>query len=134
MALNIKTGQGGVRRRRNEEIVALVSSLGKLQREGVPFVFTDRHAYLVTAQFSGDLADLSHLPWQHLRERDFRRDPNDPEKMERYQAEALAWQHVPASALLGVACVNELVAADLNATVENAGAPLRVYTRPNWYF
>lgn len=61
MLYNIKTGYGGIRRRPNEEIVILVSSLHTLGKMGVPFVFTDRHAYLAAAQFSSDLADLNRL-------------------------------------------------------------------------
>lgn len=133
MAYNIKTG-AGVRKRGNDEIVTLVTSLHKLQEAGVPFVFTDRHALLAATRFSTDIRDLAQLPWPQFQARDFRRDPNDPEKMERYQAEALAWQHVPTSALLGVACVSDLVAADLNAIVAQTGVPLKVAARPQWYF
>ena len=49
MFLNIKTGFNGVRQRPLDEIVIFVSSLTRLHTDGVPFLFTDRHAYLMTA-------------------------------------------------------------------------------------
>ena len=88
MFLNIKTGFNGVPQRPLSEIVIFVSSLPKMRSERVPFLFMDRHAYLATAQFSDDLARLSWIDWEMLRRRNFRRDPEDPAKVERYQAEA----------------------------------------------
>jgi hypothetical protein len=61
MLLNINTGHHGIRRRGNDEIVILVSSLYTLQELDVPFLFTDRHAYLANADFSSDLSQLSRI-------------------------------------------------------------------------
>jgi hypothetical protein len=61
MMLNIKTGYGGVSQVPNEEILIFVSSLRKLTELGLPFVFTDRHAYLKAANFYSDLADLENI-------------------------------------------------------------------------
>jgi ssDNA thymidine ADP-ribosyltransferase, DarT len=86
MLYNIKTGYG-VPKQSLEDIVILVSSLKKLQANQVSFVFSDRHAYLKTAQFSDDLRDLNRIIWPVLQVRDFKRDDSD--KFEKYQAEAL---------------------------------------------
>src|ERR1043166_8185164 len=55
MLLNIKTGYNGMRQTPMPDIAILISSLPKLLEQGVPFVFTDRHAYVAAAQFSSDL-------------------------------------------------------------------------------
>jgi hypothetical protein len=73
------------------DIVILVSSLRHLVKKDIPFVFTDRHAYLRTAQFSNDLGDLDRIIWPSLQERDFKRD--DTDKVDKYQAEALVHKH-----------------------------------------
>jgi hypothetical protein len=49
MLFNIKTGWGGVQQVPQREIVICVSSLRTLAERGIPFVFTDRHAYLEAA-------------------------------------------------------------------------------------
>jgi ssDNA thymidine ADP-ribosyltransferase, DarT len=134
MLYNIKTGYGGIRRRPNEEIVILVSSLIALEGSGVQFIFTDRHAYLEAAQFFSDRADLSRVDYGLLRRRDFRRDPEDPGKVERYQAEALVHRSMPVSALLGVACYAEQVARELEAEASELDLNPKIVVRPDWYF
>ena len=111
MLYNIKTGYGDIRQRSNEEIVILVSSLLALEDHGVRYVFTDRHAYLATASFFNDrMTSLRQVDFELLQRRDFKREEkSDPGKMERYQAEALAFGQIPVSALLGLACYTETV-------------------------
>lgn len=134
MLYNIKTGWG-ITRRQNREIVILVSSLQKLTDYGVGFVFTDRHAYLTAAQFSSNPSDLANrIDWRILQERDFARDPNDPGKFERYQAEVLPHSHVPVEALMGIACYGSAEEAKIRELVQNAGIQLPVATRPGWFF
>jgi len=134
MMLNIKTGYGGIRQQRNEDIVIRVSSLEKLQAEGVPFVFSDRHAYLQTARFFTDRTSLDQIDWGLLQRRDFKRDPEKPEKVERYQAEALVRNQVPVEALLGVACFNETASARINDDRIATGRAIQSVITPGWYF
>lgn len=134
MLLNIKTGHNGIRQRGNDEILILVSTLYKVRDHPLNFLFSDRHAYLQTAVFSSDLVGLSAIDWAILQNSDFKRDTDDLGKFERYQAEALIYQHMPIGALVGIACVNEAVAAQLRAQVAAAGADLKVAVTPGWYF
>jgi len=134
MMLNIKTGYGGVPRQANADIVIMVSSIAKLQKANVPFVFSDRHAYLNTARFSSNPADLSWIGWDMLAARDFRRDPNDPSKFERYEAEALVRTRMPADALIGVACYSDAVTQESARVLTEAGLTVQARTRPGWYF
>lgn len=136
MLLNIKTGYGGLKQTPMPDIVITVSSLRILAEQNIPFVFTDRHAYLRTADdsYSNNLADLDRIDWKILQARDFRRDPNDPGKLERYQAEALVHRHVPIAALAGIGCHGPAQEARLGELVQNAGLSLKVIARPNWFF
>jgi hypothetical protein len=134
MLLNIKTGHGGMRQTPMSDIVFLVSSLPKVAEQGLQFVFTDRHAYLAAAEFSNDLKDLSRVDWKILQARDFKRDPDDPGKFERYQAEALIHRHLPISGLAGIACREAAQEASLSRQLEEAGISLKVVHKPNWYF
>ena len=134
MLLNIKTGYNGIRQTPMQDIAILVSSLHKLIELGVSFVFSDRHAYLATAQMSGDLADLNRIDWALLRSRDFKRDPNDFGKVERDQAEALAYRHVPVGALLGIACHNAGCETRVKELLEHSEDKVNVVVRPDWYF
>jgi hypothetical protein len=135
MLLNITTGWGGIRQRANEEIVFLVSSLHSLIERDVQFVYSDRHAYLAAATYSSDVQQLASLvSFELLRAGDFRRDPEAPDRAERYQAEALVYQHLPCRALSGVACYTEAVKARIESWVAERGITLPVRARREWYF
>lgn len=110
------------------------TSLHKLQADGVKFLFSDRHAFLTTAQFSSDLDDLDRIDWAILQNRSFSRDPEDPGKVERYQAEALVHKHLPLDSLDGIVCNSELVEADLKTEIAKRGLTLTTAQRPSWYF
>lgn len=133
MMKNIHSGRG-VQQRRNEEIVILVSSLHHVKSLGLPFVFTNAHAYPDWADYYSDLAQLGEIDWGLLQRRDFKRDPDDPQKMERYQAEALVFQHLPIQGILGVVCYTEKLQQEIEQQTLSRGLKLSVYARTGWYF
>ena len=133
MLYNVITGYNDITQRSNDEIVILVSSLQTLVDLDRQFVFTDRHAYLNYANFYSDLTDLDKLDWESLQARDFRRDPEDPGKFERYQAEALVYRHLPHDSLLGVACHSDAVKTELEEQITLGGQP-PIKVRSDWYF
>ncbi|WP_299686772.1 DUF4433 domain-containing protein [uncultured Vibrio sp.] len=134
MLKNIQSGWGGIKKRDNSEIVILVSSLKNIDKQGIPFVFTDSHAYYMWSSFYDDLSDLDKIDWEIIQKRDFKRDADDPAKFERYQAEALIHNHVPVEALVGMACFSDDVKQYLEQLVQKSGHSLQVVTRPGWYF
>ena len=137
MFYNLKTGWRGIRQRSNDEILIFFSSLPslhKLHAMGLPFLFTDRHAYLEAAQTFSDLARLDQIDWGILQRRDFKRDPDDLGKVERYEAEALVHKHMPVAALLGIVCYSDSVASGVHPHVEQRGLAVPVTVNPTWYF
>jgi hypothetical protein len=134
MLRNISTGWGGVRQWNNEEIVILVSSLRRISAQGGFFLFTDSHAYYRWANFYSDLADLDKIDWPLLQTRDFRHDPEDPAKFERYQAEALIYRHLPIDGLLGIMCYTEDLKRTIERQVQARNLSLSVHVRTEWYF
>jgi hypothetical protein len=133
MLLNIKTGFNGVTRRTMDEIAILVSSLREIHKQGIQFVFTDRHAYLQTAEFHNDLDELDCIDWRGLQARDFKRDPEDPGKVERYQAEALIHRHVPVTAIEGIICYRMAQQTKIETDCGNLKLATKVLCRPGWY-
>ncbi len=134
MLYNICTGYGGVRQLAKHEIVFVVSSLQKLSQMGLRFVFTDSHAYGAESEFYSDLDRLDRIDWQVLRSNDFRSDPEDPGKKGRYQAEALAYRHVPVEAFLGVACYDDRAQGRVANDARAAGVTIPIKVMSNWYF
>ncbi|MBC6437037.1 MAG: DUF4433 domain-containing protein [Rhodobacteraceae bacterium] len=137
MMYNIKTGHGSTRHVSNAQIVIMVSSLRTLVQNGLPIVFTDRHAYLQTARFFTAPDDPGKIDREILQRRDFRRDDNDPGKMERYQAEALVYRHLPVGQLQGIVCHSKTEQGTLEQQQQQrgeAGHQPRIVAWPGWYF
>lgn len=130
MLYNIKTGYS-VPQQQMSDILVLVSSLYKLQEMALPFVFTDRHAYLRTAQFSNNLSNLDWIVWDVLQRRDFSR--SDTDRFEKYQAEALVHNIAPINSLLGIVCYNDDVKGMVELKAEQYGADIKVVSQPKWY-
>src|SRR5262249_19809970 len=126
MLLNIKTGRNGVVKRPMADIAILVTSLPRLVSDGVPFIFTNKHAHMQTRDYFRDVADLDKIDWAIIQRRDFHRDPEDPEKLERYQAEALVYRHLPVSSLIGIACYGQPECQRVREATEEAGLSIRV--------
>lgn len=133
MMKNIHSGWG-VPQRRNEEIVILVSSLPHIQQLGLPFVFTNAHAYPDWTNYYSDLAQLGEIDWGLLQRRDFKRDADDPRKMERYQAEALIHRHLPVQGILGIVCYTDALKQSIEQAIQARNLTLQVYARTGWYF
>jgi hypothetical protein len=133
MMLNIHTGYN-VKQVPNEEIVILVSSLHRIAELGIEFVFTDQHAYPVAASYFTDLNDLDRVDWDLLNRRDFKHDPDDPGKKERYQAEALIWKHLPAEGLLGICSYADAVDAGIRTELAERNIQIQTIVQKGWYF
>lgn len=134
MLFNIRTGYGGVKQLPMADIAMLVSSVRKLAELGLPFVLTDRHAYLNTAEYSNDLSGLERIDWTILQARDFRRDAENPGKIERYQAETLVHGHAPLTALEAVVCHGPAQKQHLDAHRISGGFSVDLLVKPDWYF
>jgi hypothetical protein len=133
MMMNIHSGRSVIKRE-NDEIVILVSSLHRIKNLALPFVFTNAHAYPDWTNYYSDLENLEEIDWNLLQNRDFRRDPDDPRKVERYQAEALIYQHLPVEGLLGIICYNEELKSKLETQIARMNLELSVHVRKRWYF
>ena len=134
MAYKIHTGNGGLRQRANSEIVIMVSSLRDLSSRNVTAVFSDRHAFLSTAQFFTSLGDLDKIDWNRLQRRKFHKDYENPEPFERYQAEALVHRHLPVEHLKGIVCFSENGQRTLTNRAEEEGLDVKILAHPKWYF
>lgn len=133
MLLNIKTGRG-VPAVPMDKIVIMASSVHRLVELAIPFVFTDRHAYLADASFFRTLAELDRIDWDILARSDFKRSEEDIDKKARYEAELLVHRHLPISAVTGLVCSTESLAALCTTCLATAGAELPVAVKPAYFF
>ena len=134
MLFNIKTGYGGVPQVPNDDIVIFVSSLRQVAELGLRFVFTNQHAYPLAAEYFSSLANLGQVDWPLIQSKNFKHDPEDPGKKERYQAEALIHRHLPVTALIGIGCHSKAAEARLQPELRRRNLTSKLVVQPNWYF
>ncbi len=133
MLYNIVSGYRGLRQRARSEIVVIASSLNTLEAASLEYVVADRNATLLNASIKAGRTLLSELPWELWKAHDFQRDPNDPEKVERYQAEALVHRHLPASAITAIITYDPATQATVRQQVSDADLEIPVYVQSSWY-
>lgn len=133
MMYNIHTGYN-VPQVANEDILIFTSSLSRISELNIPFVFTDQHAYTMMANYFTDLSDLNKIDWDLLNRKDFKHDPDDPGKKERYQAEALVWKHLPLDAVLGICSFTDQVDESIKEHLAQRHLNVRTIVKREWYF
>lgn len=118
---------------KQEEIIYMISSVEKVQELGLPFLFTDRHAYLQHKRVFNNLGDLNQLSWQVIKDNTWHQQYSDMKK-ELKQAEFLIHKHVPVKALLGIVVQNEEIANIVNGKIQETGINLQVVVKPHFYY
>jgi ssDNA thymidine ADP-ribosyltransferase, DarT len=134
MHYNIHTGYNGLKKMPKADLAFVVSSLPRVAELGIPFVFTNGHAFTQDTDFYNDLTNLDVIDWALLRAGDFRRSEDDPSKLQRYQAEAMVHRHLPVEAILGIACSGDGPLAHLRSLPTPKSATVKLQALPNWYF
>jgi ssDNA thymidine ADP-ribosyltransferase, DarT len=116
-----------------QEIVYLVSTAEQIALLNIPFVFTDRHAYLQHKTVYNELTDLANLNWNIIKDETWFQGYTALRK-EVKQAEFLVYQHLPVNALLGLVCHNDQIANFVRIEIGHANLNLQVIVKPEYYY
>jgi len=134
MLLGLVRGGQSVDKRPVEEVVMLVTRLRFVEEAGIPFCFTDRHAYLNDAQYFSDASELHNLRWDLFQQSDFAHSQEEPDKGSYYQAEALIHQHVPFDLIKGVYVGSEKTLGLVDSMLEQSDASPHTEVKLGWFF
>lgn len=129
MMYNIYTGYNGVTKEQNDDIIILVTNLKTLKNNDINFVFTNMHALMAYASFYSDLQSLNEIDWQILQNCNFTRV-----NMERYQAEALIYEHLPIEHLDAILCYSEPVKLEIEGYLRQQGKSMKTVVAKHMYF
>ena len=116
-----------------EDIIYLISSIEKVQELGLPFLFTDRHAYLKHKRVFNNTEHLDQLSWHIIKEDTWHQEYSALRK-ELKQAEFLIHQMVPVKAILGFVAHNEEIATFVRKQIQMLGLDLQVAVRTKYYY
>jgi hypothetical protein len=133
MLYGIKTGYHA-QKRPQREIVYVCSELARVQALGLPFAFTDGHAYMQLSRFFDAPADLIELDWNVIPAKHWKRTEEDNDRQRRKQAEFLIYNHVPFDAVIGIAVYDQEMADWVNEHLGNEGLNCTVTVFPKWYY
>ena len=118
---------------KQEDIIYLVSTAETIAAQHLPYLFTDRHAYLAHKKIFNTLNDLSKLSMNIIKDDTWHKEYTELKK-ELKQAEFLVHQHVPVQAILGIVAYNQNVATFVQNEVAQAGLNLQVVVKPEYYY
>lgn len=116
-----------------EDIVYMVSIVEKIHSMGLPFLFTDRHAYLEQKNVFNDYAALVKLRWDIINDDTWHKEYSDTKK-EFKQAEFLIYQHLPVDGILGIIAQNDEIATFVRNEAAKANLSIQVITKPDYYY
>ena len=118
-----------------DAVVYLMTDIERLVAAGVEFVFTDRNAALEVARYGTDLTLLDEfVDWPLMEGKMWHSTEDQPGRMERRMAEFLVHRHVPWSAFLGIAAINDQRCREATDVLASLGVSTQVRARPGWYF
>jgi len=115
-------------------IIYLLSHVERIQQLGLPYVFTDGHAYEILTSYHQDPTDLAALAWDDIYADHWKPTLENPNLQRHKQAEFLVHQFVPRNALVGIAVYNGNIRTQVEQIVQQVGLALPVREVPAWYY
>jgi hypothetical protein len=139
MLLRIKTGDKGVKKYAQEDIIYLCCEVQKVVNSGVEWCFTDGQAKKTTTKFFNTLEDLDKVDWETAHTLDWKNTDEDFDKMRRKQAEFLVKNYLPADMISAIVVYNEKSLQKIEKIVQIFAPSVKIllnlkYTKNNFYY
>lgn len=136
MLLNLHTGRVEGYNEGQEPIIYLVSSIRRVNATGRPWVFSDGHGLAALTSWYDAPEMLTEVDWDLVGQRYWADKPEDNDRKRRKQAEFLVWEHLPWSAIGGIAVLNAAGKAKVEAVLATypLAGNVRVLVKRDWYY
>ena len=136
MLLNLHTGRVAGYNEGQRPLVYVVTSIPRVTAAGRPWVFSDGHGLAALTNWYDDPAFLHEVDWPLVGARYWADTPEDNDRKRRKQAEFLVWDHLPWSAVAGIAVLDPGMKAQVESTLSAypVAASTRVLVRSGWYY
>lgn len=116
------------------EIIYLVSSVEKIEKAGLQYIFTDGHAKIQFSKFFNNRNDLLKLDWNVINDNKWNNTDLDPDRKRRKQAEFLVYESLPLECLEGIAVYNEDILNYVNDVLAKHNKQLYTNIKKDWYY
>jgi hypothetical protein len=116
-------------------LIYVVATTERMVAAGLQCVFSDGNAAHGLTRFSANLAEMGErVDWELMEAVIWTDTPEDGDRRRRRQAEFLVHGVVPLSLVDELAVIDVTVASRVHELLDQAGSPLPVVVRPDWYF
>lgn len=119
--------------RGQEQVVHLISSVGKVSSANLPFVFSDGHAIMHPRAFYDDLRYLNMIDWPVMRLL-YWRSQSDPDLCRRRNAEFLVHSSFPWELVEEIAVFDDTMATTVRGIIASLPHQPPVSIRQGWYY
>lgn len=128
--------KGRVEGCRQDDVVYVATTVEKVQRARLSFVYTDMHSVYRFSQHFNDPGQLHRIiDWELMGSPDWANDQErDPERKQRRQAEFLVHRQLPCELITTLAVRNAAGARRVLAALEAVDRRIGIRVRPDWYF
>ncbi len=116
-----------------DEIIYLVSTVEQIVALDLPFVFTDRHAYVAYLNYYNQYAQLTNLNWNIIKDHNWHQTYSEQRK-ELKQAEFLVHRHLPVTGLLGIIAHNQEIANFVREALVSVNSEVKLIVKPGYYY
>lgn len=134
MLYEIKNGYNGVKKRNQQEIIYLVTSVKTVKKYNCDFVFYDGHAYNILSNCYNDMQDLENIDWQTIKAKSWYNREGDMDKKRRKQAEFLIHKSFPWSAIKGICTVNNSAKQKVEQILQSKNISRKVIVKKTFYY
>jgi len=119
-----------------EPLLYLVSTVEKVARSGIPFVFSDGHGIAAYTRWYDDLAEMVRVDWNMVYNRSWRDTVEDMDRQRRKQAEFMVYHSCDWALIEEIGTLNTVAGARIEAIFARFSSslrrPVRVHT--DWYY
>lgn len=126
---NVDGYRGGQR-----PIVYLVSTVQKVEKAGLPFVFTDGHAIMHLSNYYNNISDLCKIDWGIMQARFWADTEDDNDRRRRRQAEFLVYQFFPWDLFSKIVVYEEKFAEQIGKMLKNGEMTNKIRVNREWYY
>ncbi len=136
MMLKLKTGQVAGYHEGQEPLIYLVSTVQKIQKDGIPFVFSDGHGLARFSQWFDNISDLCKIDWTVVYQRYWSDDLSNMDRQRRKQAEFLIYRSCSWSLIEKIAVIDKNMESKvrkiMNGFLDSMSCPVEI--KRNWYY
>ncbi|MBA3704457.1 MAG: DUF4433 domain-containing protein [Bacteroidetes bacterium] len=134
MLLQIITGNQGVTKRPQGDIVYLISSLSKIEEIGCSYIFSDGHAWDGMSTLYNNPSDLNKVDWNIVKDKNWKNDDDNFDRKRRKQAELLVHNHVPITCIEYIVVYDDIKLKFVQNEISKAGLSVPVHISTKHYY